>query len=110
VTGGAAWDPAGNPAAAAAIKEAASGAWLNELESGRPELLKAVAPGMGHGMFGGWAAEAAAAGEAVAASDAAADALVGHQQAGQQAAEAAAAAAAQHLQQQQKVSLDSLFR
>ena len=53
LAGGTAWDSAGNPAAAAAAAEAATGAWLAELAAGRPEDLKAVAPGMGRGLFGG---------------------------------------------------------
>ena len=39
-------------AAMAAAEEAASGAWLAELQSGR--LPKALAPGMPHGVFGAW--------------------------------------------------------
>lgn len=36
-----------------AAEEAASGKWLEELESGQP--LKALAPGMDQGVFGAWA-------------------------------------------------------
>ncbi len=40
-------------AATRAAEEARSGAWLAELESGRP--LRALAPGMEQGVYGGWA-------------------------------------------------------
>lgn len=86
-----AFDSAGNPAAKAAAEEAATGAWLAELESGDPLQLRAVAPGMGRSLFGGWAAEAGAEAEAAEAAE--------EQQ-----------ATAQQAQQQQKVSLDDLFR
>ena len=39
-------------AATRAAEEAATGKWLEELESGRP--LKALAPGMDQGVFGAW--------------------------------------------------------
>ncbi len=42
---------ASNAATAAAL-EAASGAWLKELQSGH--LPKTLAPGMPHGVFGPW--------------------------------------------------------
>ena len=48
-------------AAARAAEEARSGAWLEELESGRP--LRALAPGMDQGVYGGWALPEQAPGE-----------------------------------------------
>ena len=48
-------------AAARAAEEARSGAWLEELESGWP--LKALAPGMDQGVYGGWALPEQASGE-----------------------------------------------
>ena len=49
-------------AAERAAEEARTGAWLEELESGRP--LRALVPGLDTGVFGGWALpdEATAAG------------------------------------------------
>ena len=44
---------AADTAAALAAREAASGAWLAELESG--ECPRVVAPGLPHGVFGAWA-------------------------------------------------------
>lgn len=100
--GGEAFDPAGNPAAAAAAAEASSGLWLAELESGA--LPPVAAPGLERGLFGAWAA---AGGEAVAAVRAAPAAdgglLVGEEGGGQQGPGPKKQAPA-------KVSLDELFR
>jgi hypothetical protein len=111
--GGAAWDAGGDSAAAAAAAEAASGAWLAELDSGKLERLRAAAPGMKRGLFGGWAADAAQAGADGVAADEQLAAEV--QAAEQQAADDAEQHQEQHQEQQQqqgpqKVSLDDLFR
>ncbi|KAL4421866.1 hypothetical protein ABPG77_003668 [Micractinium sp. CCAP 211/92] len=104
--GGAAWDSAGNPAAAAAAEEAATGAWLAELERGDPSLLKTAAPGMGRGLFGGWAEE-----DGLAAVDEAGRhlAVLELEEAAEQETQQAAQQAQQGQQAQQKVSLDDLF-
>jgi hypothetical protein len=44
---------AADTAAALAAREAASGAWLAELESGN--CPRVVTPGLPHGIFGAWA-------------------------------------------------------
>lgn len=105
--GGAAWDSSGNPAAAAAAEEAATGAWLAELERGDPSLLKTAAPGMGRGLFGGWAEE-----DGLAAVDEAGRhlAVLELEEAAEQETQQAAQQAQQGQQAQQKVSLDDLFR
>ncbi|KAL4444150.1 hypothetical protein ABPG75_011887 [Micractinium tetrahymenae] len=103
--GGAAWDAAGNPAAAAAAEEAATGAWLAELEAGDPALLRAAAPGMGQGLFGGWAL-----GEGAAVQEAGRQLEELEELELEEGAERGAQQAAQQAQQgQQKVSLDDLF-
>ncbi|KAI3427058.1 hypothetical protein D9Q98_006998 [Chlorella vulgaris] len=110
--GGAAWDAGGDSAPAAAAAEAASGAWLAELDSGKLERLRAAAPGMKRGLFGAWAADAAQAGADGVAAD---EQLAAEVQAAEQ---QAADDAEQHQEQQQeqqqqqgpqKVSLDDLF-
>jgi len=45
-----------NTAARAAAEEAATGAWVREVEGGR--LSRVVAPGMPHGVFGPWSQDA----------------------------------------------------
>lgn len=50
--GGEAWNTLGNPATSAAATEAASMAWLQELESGNLPMVSA--PGLDKGAFGPW--------------------------------------------------------
>lgn len=55
-TGGDVLDAKVNSSSMAAAQEAASGLWLQQLES--KELLpRAVAPGLSRGVFGSWAIE-----------------------------------------------------
>lgn len=106
--GGEAWRDGGNPATAAAAAEAATGAWLAELEAslegrGAAPPPKALGPGLTHGIFGAWAAsEGSSAAAAATGAEMAALAL------GEAEVEAETAVTGQQ-QQQQRVDLQQLF-